>query len=118
MEFTFERYLNWYDHVTAFTSSAVKKHGFLFRASKYLSPVNLYTSYVSQVRPILKYFSGIWRYAPSTTLRQLNVVQQKAIKAIGDPVLSSKLLSRAHRRAVGRYFHGSIPFAVDFNFLY
>lgn len=56
---TFERYLNWHDHVTVLVSSATKKFGVLFRGRNYPSPTNLYILYVSHVRSSLEYCSRI-----------------------------------------------------------
>ena len=73
--------------------------------------MNLYTLYVSQIRPCLEYCSHMWGAAPPSTLSVFDSIQRKAIRLIDDPVLTGRLPSLAHRRAVGdlslfyRYFH-------------
>lgn len=56
-------------NITAAATLVAKKPGFLFRARKHLWQV--FTLYVSQNRPNLEYFSGIWESAVSTTLQIL-----------------------------------------------
>ena len=103
----FEHDLSWHGHITSFATSAAKKLGFLFRTRRYFSFWNLYTFYVTP-RPCLEYYSHFWGAAPPSTL---GILQRKAIRLIDDPVLSGRLSSLAHRRAVGdlslfyRYFH-------------
>jgi len=107
----FEHDLSWHGHITSIATSAAKKLGFLFRARRYFSSLNLYTLYVSQIRPCLEYCSHVWGAAPPSTLSILDSIQRKAIRLIDDPVLTGRLRSLAHRRAVGdlslfyRYFH-------------
>ena len=109
----FEHDLSWHGHITSIVTSGAKKLGFLFRTRRYFSSLNLYTLYVSQIRPCLEYYSYIWRAAPPSTLSILDSIQRKAIRLIDDPVLTGRLPSLAHRRrrAVGdlslfyRYFH-------------
>jgi len=109
---TFEQDLNWHGQVSSIATSAAKKLGFLFRARKYFSPSNLYTLYVSQIRPCMEYCSHIWGSASPSTLKILDSIQRKAVRLIDDPNLTGRLPSLAHRRAVGdlslfyRYFHG------------
>ena len=109
---SFDHDLNWHRHISTIASSAAKKLGFLFRAKKYFSSSNLYTLYVSQIRPCLEYCSNIWGAAPPTTLGILDAIERKAVRLINDPTLTNKLPCLAHRRAVGdlslyyRYFHG------------
>ena len=95
----FEHDLSWHGHITLIATSAAKKLVFLFRARKYFSSSNLYTLYVSQIRPCLKYCSYVWRAAPPSTLGILDSIQRKAIRLIDDPVLTERLSSLAHRRA-------------------
>ena len=62
-------------------------------------------------RPCLEYCSHVWGAAPPSTLSILDSIQRKAIRLIDDQVLSGRLPSLVHRRAVGdfslfyRYFH-------------
>ena len=107
----FEHDLSWDRHITSIATSAAKKLGLLFRAWWYFSSLNLYTLYVSQIRPCLEYCSHVWGAVPPSTLSILDSIQRKAIRLIDDPVLTGRLPSLAHRRAVGdlpffyRYFH-------------
>jgi hypothetical protein len=109
---TFENNLNWHKHIVSLATAALKKLGFLFRAKKYFSPSNLYTLYVSQIQPSLKYCSHVWGMAFPTTLSILDAIQRRAVRLINDPLLTQRLPSLAHRRAVGdlslfyRYFYG------------
>ena len=43
----------------------------------------------------------MWGAAPPSTLSILDSIQRKAIRLIDDPVLTGRLPSLAHRRAVG-----------------
>ena len=69
------------------------------------------TLYISQIRPCLEYCSHVWGAAPLSTLSILDSIQRKAIRLSDDPVLTERLPSLAHRRAVGdlslfyRYIH-------------
>ena len=107
----FEHDLSWHGHITSIATSVAKKLRFLFPAQRYFSSLNLYTLYVSQTRPCLEYRSHVWGAAPPSTLSILDSIQRKAIRLIDDPVLTGRLPSLAHRRAVGglslfyRYFH-------------
>ena len=71
------------------------------RAKKHFTSSNLYTLYVAQIRPSLKFCSHVWGAAPPTTLNILDSVQRRAIRLINDPALTDKLPSLSHRRAVG-----------------
>nr|CAH7746838.1 unnamed protein product [Callosobruchus chinensis] len=91
----------WYEHVSSIATAAGKKLGYLFRARKYFSSSNLLTLYKAQTRPSLEYCSHIWGAAAPTTLSIFDAVQRRAIRLIGDPVLTCHLQSLSHRRAVG-----------------
>lgn len=104
--------LNWHPHITSVAEAAAKKLSFLFRCRKYFSSANLFTLYISLIRPCLEYCSHIWGAAAASTLAILDSIQRRAIRLINDPALTQKLPSLAHRRAVGdlslfyRYYHG------------
>nr|CAH7716667.1 unnamed protein product [Callosobruchus chinensis] len=68
---------------------------------KYFSPSNLLTLYKAQIRPSLEYCSHIWGAAVPTTLSIIYAVQRRAIRLIGNPVLTCHLQPLSHRRAVG-----------------
>nr|CAH7725923.1 unnamed protein product [Callosobruchus chinensis] len=91
----------WHEHVSSIATAAGKKLGCLFRARKYFSPSNLLTLYKAQIRPSLEYCSHIWGATAPTTLSILDTVQRRAIRLIGDPVLTCRLQPLSHRRAVG-----------------
>ena len=95
-----EHDVSWHGHITSITTSAAKKLGFLFRARRYFSSLNLYTLYVSQIRPCLEYCSYVWGAAPSPTLSILDSIQRKAIRLIDYAVLAERLPLLTHRRAV------------------
>ena len=63
----FEHDLSWHGHITSIATSASKKLGFLFRARRYFSSLNLYTLYVSQIRHCLDYCPHVWGAAPPLT---------------------------------------------------
>ena len=104
--------LEWRRHITSIAAAAAKKLGFLYRAKRYFSSDNLYTLYVSQIRPGLEYCSHIWGAASPTTLGILDSIQRRAFRLIDDPVAANRLPSLSHRRTVGdlslfyRYFNG------------
>nr|CAH7723699.1 unnamed protein product [Callosobruchus chinensis] len=56
--------------------------------------------YKAQIRPSLEYCSHIWGAAAPTTLSILDAVQRRAIRLIGDPVLTCHLQPLSHRRDV------------------
>nr|CAH7714290.1 unnamed protein product [Callosobruchus chinensis] len=80
----------WHEHVSWIATAAGRKLGYLFRARKYFSPSNLLTLY-----------------------KDLDWIQRRAIRLIGDPALTCHLQPLSHRRAVGdlslfyRYSNGS-----------
>ena len=65
----FEHDLSWHAHITSIATSAAKKLGFLFQARRCFSSLNLYTLYVSQIRPCLEYCSHVWGATPPSTPR-------------------------------------------------
>ena len=69
-----------------------KKLWFLFRSRRYFSSLNLFTRYVSQIRPCLEYCSHVWGAAPPSTLSILDSSQKRAIRLIIDPVFFRRLL--------------------------
>nr|CAH7718262.1 unnamed protein product [Callosobruchus chinensis] len=73
----------WHEHVSTIATAAG-------RARKYFSPSNLLTLHKAEIRPILKYCSHIW-----------GAVQRRAIRLIGDPILTYHLQPLSHRRTVG-----------------
>nr|CAH7767609.1 unnamed protein product [Callosobruchus chinensis] len=91
---------------------------YLFRAKKYFSPSNLLTLYKAQIRPSLEYCSHIWGAAAPTTLSILDAVQRRAIRLIGDPILTCHLQPLSHRCAVDdlslfyRYSNGFCSFEL------
>lgn len=89
-----EEDLKWHKHIISIASSAAKKLGFLFRARKYFSSVNLYTLYVSQIRPSLEYCSHIWGESPTSTLSILDSIQKRAIWLINNAALSAKITTQ------------------------
>nr|CAH7721562.1 unnamed protein product [Callosobruchus chinensis] len=91
----------WHEHVSSIATAAEKKLGYLFRARKYFSPLNLLTLYKAQIRPSLENCSHIWGAAALTTLSILDAVQRRAIRLIGDPALTCHLQPLSHQRAVG-----------------
>nr|CAH7763468.1 unnamed protein product [Callosobruchus chinensis] len=91
----------WHEHVSSIATAAGKKLGYLFRARKYFSPSNRLTLYKAQITPSLEYCSHIWGAAAPTSLSILDAVQRRAIRLIGDPVLTCHLQPLSHRRAVG-----------------
>nr|CAH7742441.1 unnamed protein product [Callosobruchus chinensis] len=90
----------WHEHVSSIATAVGKKLGYLFRARKYFSPSILPTLYKAQIRPSLEYCSQIWGAAAPTTLSILDAVQRRAIRLIGDPVLTCHLQPPSRRRAV------------------
>nr|CAH7713801.1 unnamed protein product [Callosobruchus chinensis] len=54
----------------------------------------------AQIRPSLEYCSHIWGAAAPTTLFILVAVQRRAIRLIGDQVLTCPLQTLSHRRGV------------------
>nr|CAH7769903.1 unnamed protein product [Callosobruchus chinensis] len=88
----------WHEHVSSIATADGKKLGYLSRARKYFSPSNLLTLSKAQIRPSLEYCSHIWGAATPTTLSILDAVQRRAIRFIGDPVLTSHLQPLASGR--------------------
>nr|CAH7731086.1 unnamed protein product [Callosobruchus chinensis] len=78
-----------------------KKLGYLFRARKYFSPSNILTLYEDQPGVFHTFLNQIWGAAAPTTLSILDAVQRRAIRLIGDPVLTCHLQPLSHRRVVG-----------------
>mgnify|MGYP003471208139 FL=1 len=109
---TLDSKLSWKKHISSISISAARKLGFLFRAKAYFTPSQLLTLYKSQIRPVLEYCSHVWAGAPVNSLRLLDSIQNKAIRLIDDPSLTSNLQTLSHRRAVGslslfyRYYFG------------
>ena len=99
---TFEQDLRWDKHISSTASAASIKFSFLFRAKRYFTSSNLYTLYVAQIRPSLKYFSYVWIAASPTTLHILDSVQRRAIRLINDPALTDRITrpSKSCRRSV------------------
>nr|CAH7716090.1 unnamed protein product [Callosobruchus chinensis] len=70
------------------------------------------TLYKAQIRPSLEYCSHNCGAAAPTTLSILDAVQKRAIRLIGDPVLTCHLQPLSHRRAASdlslfyRYLNG------------
>ena len=89
----FEHDLSWHGHITSIATSAAKKLGFLFQTRRYFSSLNLYTFYVSQIRPCLEYCSHLWGAAPPSTLSILDSILRKAIRLIDDSYLVTFLSS-------------------------
>ena len=84
----FQHDLSWHGHITSIATSAAKKLGFLFRALRYFSSLNLYTLYVSQIRHCLEYCSHVWGAAPPSTLSIHDSIHRRAIRLINDLVLT------------------------------
>nr|CAH7761417.1 unnamed protein product [Callosobruchus chinensis] len=89
-----------YEHVLTIATAAGKKLGYLFRARKYFAPSNLLTLYKAQIRPSLEYCSPVWGAGAHTTLSIIDAVQRRAIRLIGDPVLTCHVQPLSHRRGV------------------
>nr|CAH7713267.1 unnamed protein product [Callosobruchus chinensis] len=78
----------WHEHVSSTIATAAGKTFLRY--------------YIAQLRPSLEYCShNIWGAAGSTTLSILDAVQRRAVRLIGDPVLTCHLQPLSHRRAVG-----------------
>jgi len=104
--------LSWNKHVNSIAKNACRKLNFLFRARHYFRSNDLLQLYKAQVRPLLEYSSHIWGAAPSSVLKILDRVQERAIRLIGDSSITSSLPTLKHRRSVGdlclfyRYYFG------------
>ena len=92
--------LSWNDHITTTANTAGRKLGLLFRSRRYFTPSSLLTLYKDQIRPCLEYGTHLWRGASKHSLATLDTVQNRAIKVIGDPVITNSLDFLAPRRAV------------------
>jgi hypothetical protein len=97
---TISNNLDWKPHIANISRAAACKLGFLFRARRYFTPLQLLTLYKSQVRPLLDYCSHVWGGAPSSHLFTLDRLQAKALRLVDDPQLTSSLHSLHHRRCV------------------
>ena len=95
---SFSSSISWSPHIRVLASHASKKIGFLFRARKFFTPLQLLTLYKAQIRPTLEYCSHVWGGAPPSSLSLLDRVQQTVIRLIADPDLTSSLQSLSHRR--------------------
>ncbi len=104
--------LSWNSQINSIAKRASQKLGYLFRAQRYFSPKDLSLLYKAQVRPLMEYCSHIWGGAPTSSLKALDKVQDRAIRLINDPSLTNNLASLSHRRSVSclslyyRYYNG------------
>ena len=56
----FDEHINWNEHVKAIVSKAGTRIGLLGRMRRYIPSYNANAIYLSMIRPIVEYYSGVW----------------------------------------------------------
>lgn len=104
---TLHHNLSWHKHLSALDFSFDLVNPFFHS--------NLYTIYVFQVRPNLKYCPHIMGAAPPSTLHVVDAVQKKVVKLIDGPVQSFRYPCLARRLAgskLSSFIDFSMPYAL------
>ncbi|CAJ1050811.1 hypothetical protein Bbelb_118400 [Xyrichtys novacula] len=96
--------LTWTSHLSNICRRAGQRHGALRKLANKLDAKGRANIYKTQVRSIMEYSCLAWMNASPTTLRQLDLIQKKALKIIGvdeDLALQQYAISKlGHQRTV------------------
>ena len=103
--------LSWTPYVKSIAKKASRKMGLLYRVRKFFTDEQLSTIYKSHVRSQLEYCSPLWSGCGTVVLRQLDKIQNRAIRLINNPIITSEFPHLSVRRDVAslsllyRYYH-------------
>ena len=78
----FDEHINWNEHVKATVSKAGTRVSLLGRMRRYISSYNANTIYLSMIRPILEYCSGVWACCGEMNSASLEALQKLAGRII------------------------------------
>ena len=104
--------LSWTSYVKTVAKNASKKLGLMYRVREFFTDEQLALIYKSHVRSQMEYCSPLWGGCGDVALRQLDKIQNKAIRLINNPTITNEFPPLSIRRDVAslalfyRYFHG------------
>ena len=78
----FDEHINWNEHIKAIVSKAGTRVGLLGRVRRYISSYSANTIYLSMIRPILEYCTGVCACCGETNSASLEAVQKHAGRII------------------------------------
>ncbi len=88
----FDEILSWNEHVKSIVSKAGKRIGQLGRVRRYITSHSANTVYLSMIRPLLEYSTGVWTNCGKVNSNNLETLQKRAARVVtslprSDPAL-------------------------------
>ena len=89
----FDDRLSWNEHVKSVLSKAGKRVGMLGRVRRHVTTYSANTIYITMIRPIIEYCSGVWACCGEVNSGNLERLQNRAARTVARTPNSSSALS-------------------------